>query len=305
MSTPSRLLFACLIPLALACGGKAHGSGGDDVPTGGSGAQGGGGSSNVGGSSRGGSGNTGGGMPHAGSSGSAGSAGSSGSAGASPECTEHDDEPGAYVPVSIINRTSTTLYLGPRISCSSDPGAETFFRVAVPEGPELKPVVGCRVSCANLRLQGTLGCPAICPSTRAVRLMPGEVHQTTWSALYDVASRIPTSCLPFAVDGATYQECSHAKRANPGTFTFTASAGTSFDCSQSSCSECLADGSGGCVSVGALVAGDEYFASTTVALDGSYGLWPRITSKELPAPIGGSSGVGAPRPISVELVFTE
>ncbi len=275
MSNLARLALLPLIWSLAACGGKS--SAADDTGSGGSGT---------------------GGTGH-GATGPVGGAGG-GSAGSGSVCNKYDDEAPTAISVMIVNKTDAPIYLGQEMMTC---GVAPLFEVADARGGKLPSLGGCRASCVGLRTQGQAGCPSICQFPTSVALQPGEQRFTNWTGLYRVPGEVPAACAAFQTDEAGSLSCDMAKRVVAGTYTFSARAGTSLDCSQTSvgasCSACTVDGEGGCTTSGSLIGGKILTAQATVELNQSYGVYGG--DAEAPAP-GGNSGATAN--LAVELVFT-
>ena len=267
--------MAPLVLALAACGGKASGS----AP----------------GGSSGGSGNGAGGTSHAGAS-----------QGGATACAKYDDEGPTFVSVAIINKTSAPIYLGqPTVTCDVSP----LFEVADARGGQLPNISRCRSSCADLRQEGAAGCIDICLFPLSVALQPGEARATTWDGLFSVPAELPRQCVAFDTDQKTVV-CDQAQRIQPGTFTFSARAGTRLDCSQTQgadaiCPPCTGEGNGGCATPGSLISGDTFTATATVTLDDSYGVYPTANGSSNPSPGAGAGPNGNPELASVELVFTD
>ena len=286
MSHLTRLAVALLVSTTLAaCGGKSSASPGDDSQ----------GGNGAGGNGAGGNG--------AGGKAYAGSAGTGGA----DACTSFDDDYAALVNVSISNQTNATIYLGEEsVTCGTSP----LFQVADANGAALITPGNCRSACVSLRKQGQGGCVANCALPSAVALEPQEVLSTTWDGLFLVRAQLPATCVPYETGGNTMVSCDQAKRIEPGSFTFSAHAGSAVDCSQTSgtgtCGACTASPNGGCSTPGSLVTGTIHSTQTTVVLNESYGIYPAPSP-----PAGSSAGDAAPAPggsiaqLTVELVFTE
>lgn len=276
MSKLACLSFAPLLLALVACGGKASGAPNDDNGASGSGA---------GGTGAGGTG-------HAGSGGDAAAA-----------CAKYDDESAAYVNVVLINKTDAPISIGQRmVTC----GVAPLFQVADASGAALPTPGDCRVSCVGVRTEGAGGCAAICRFPTSVTLQPGEVRSTTWDGLYSVQAALPASCLPFNA-GEPMVSCDQAKQIAPGEYTFVAVAGANVDCSQTggadSCPTCAPDGNGGCSTPGSLIGGKIITASTTVVLDGSYGIYGSADAAGNPNPGAGAGPNGNVALATVTLVF--
>lgn len=287
MSQLVRFGLALLVSTLAACGGKSSATPDDE---------------GHGGTAAGGSGSGG-----TGTSGSAsagrGHAGSGGTGGANT-CTSFDDEAPRSVQVAISNQTKDTIYVGTdTFTCDLVP----LFEVADGAGAPLPSLSFCRNACQTLR-EGTGGCVTICPTPTAVTLKPGEVMYTTWDGLFQTQNQLSSSCVPFDPDSATVS-CTQAKRIEPGTFTFSARAGSALPCSTEAggCRACSASPNGGCETPGTIVTGPMHVAKTTVVLDDKYGVYPSPSASpgpnagdaELPAP-GGAVAV-----LTVELIFTQ
>jgi hypothetical protein len=218
-----------------------------------------------------------------------------------------DDSPGA-VNVAISNLTQAPIYLGQdMVTC----GVSPLFRVADASGALLPDLGNCRSACDTLRKQGAGGCPAICAFPTSVALQPNEVLYTTWNGLFRVQGQLPTQCVPFDTGAEMQVSCDQAKRIDPGTFTFSARAGSALDCAQTTgtdtCSACTPSPNGGCATPGSLVTGPMHAAQTTVLLNESYGVYPSPSAS--PGPNAGNAELPAPgdaiAQLTVELIFTE
>jgi hypothetical protein len=262
-----------LVPLLAACGGKSSSidhDGGGGSSSGGSGAV-------------------------------AGTSSNAGSGGTVNECTRYDDESPIGVNVTLINKTSQTLYLGQQMSTC---GVAPLFSVEPSGGKPLQSVGDCRVSCAGAR-GGIGGCPAICLFPNSVKLAPGESHYATWDSLYPSQASLPQRCLSF--EGAPdEQPCTQAKRIDAGDYTFRAVAALEVDCSMTSgtamCGACTPDANGGCTISGGIIGGQNYTAEATATLDVSYGYTDPAASSN---PGAGDAATGALPTAQIELIFTE
>jgi hypothetical protein len=133
---------------------------------------------------------------------------------------------------------------------------------------------------------------------------------TTWDGLFRVQGELPAKCVPYETGGDSKVSCDQAKRIEPGTFTFSARAGSGVDCSQTNangaCSACVPLPNGGCSASGALIAGPIHTAQAVVTLDESYGVYPAPDASP-----GSNAGNAAPAPggiaavSTVELIFTK
>jgi hypothetical protein len=290
-----RLSAALVLSALAACGGKSFEAGEPDPTPGGT---------SPGGSGQGGSGSTAGtqagGSTGKGGTGSAGT-GQGGSAGST--CEGFDDEPGYFVGVVIMNKTSAPIHLGQdMVDCTVGP----VFAVQNGSGAPLPSPGNCRSTCEALRTNGPVGCPAICAFPSSTVLQPGEVLYTSYSGLYDVQINLPQHCVDPDYGVA---QCSQTKQIQPGTFTFSARAGSSIDCSETTgvCNACMASGGGGCTTPGSLISGKMRSATATVFLDSSYGVfggYPAPAPAFPGDPDGDSSGAAIALR-NVELVFTD
>ena len=227
---------------------------------------------------------------HAGGSG----VGGAGVGGSGSECAKLGNDSPSSVSILIENHTTRLLYVGTQmVTCADVP----LFQVRDNAGNELVSPSACGPNCADL-MNGIGGCPAICLFPSSITLAPGETVTTQWSGLFAARTKLPAACAP----GTGLDLCDRATRIQPGTFTFTAEAGTSVDCSQTSndCNVCTPNSEGGCRVQSSLIAGAIISAETTVNLDASYGIWPTSSSGM------GSSSSGASAPIRpVELIFSD
>lgn len=284
----SRLTVALLVSTLAACGGKSNASPDDEGRAG----------TDAGGTGTGGTGS--GGKGHAGSAGA-------GTAGADA-CTSFDDDSPTSVHVAISNQTSAPIFLGQdMVTC----GVSPLFQVADADGTLLPSVSDCRSSCGGLRKEAVGGCPAICRFPTAVALQPNEILYTTWDGLFSVQGQLPAKCVGYDTGGEATISCDQAKGIEPGTFTFSARAGSAVDCSQTTgvgnCPACTSLPNGGCSTPGSLVTGQMHSAQVTVLLDENYGVYPTPSASpgpnagnaELPAP-GGATAI-----LAVALTFTE
>lgn len=228
-----------------------------------------------------------------------GGGGSGGGGGATNECTRYDDESPIGVNVTLINKTTQTLYVGPSMqTCGTVP----LFSVADEAGKELPALGDCRTSCSGAR-GGIGGCPAVCLYPRTVKLEPGELHSTVWDALYRVQGSLPESCLTY--EGAQGdQQCDQAKRIGAGTYTFRAVAATEVDCTMTTgspmCEACMPDPNGACTISGGIVGGEKVLTEATATLDARYG-FSEPTAK--PNPGAGDAAPGSLPTAEIELIF--
>jgi hypothetical protein len=268
-----RAALALLATLA-GCGGKAvgvRGQAGGDTQAGGTAAV--GGAGNAGGVATGGSPQTG---------------------GASVACDYYDDDAGTLVNVRLVNQTSAPLYFGVRKpSCTDAP----LFSVKDQNGGVLSPLSGCRTPCDVVAELGMQPCLEPCFTPEAISLQPGSGYTTSWSGLYADVVDLPGRCVS-APQGS--KRCERASVIQPGTFTFSAYAGSALDCSQApaTCGACPPDVDP-CPNPGGLVSGELRIASITVRLDAEYGVFPTSRPQREPPPDGDRS------PRAVEIVFNE
>jgi hypothetical protein len=138
------------------------------------------------------------------------------------------------------------------------------------------------------------GCTAICRSPEVTKLAPGEGIETQWSGRYVRRAELPRECNT-AMPEENPVTCDLTKRVEPGSFTFSARAGSEYACNDypGDCSDCEPNASGGCILRGAMVTGNANDARAAVDLDGSYGV----------SGSAGSANRSAGQVRSVELVF--
>jgi hypothetical protein len=218
-----------------------------------------------------------------------GTANQAGASGNGAACSSFADEVGVSIGVDLINLTSRKLYLGqPEVTCEVEP----LFSVADASGAALPAPTRCRSACSS----ESGGCVGICLYPAAFALEPGATMSTSWSGLFDVDVELPDAC----VVGA--QRCQQSKRIRPGTFTFTALAGSALRCADDQgCDDgCENVAAGVCATNGVLTAGQTRTASATVPLDATFGVYD-----DEPTP----PGAGAPSSDAVlarvKLVFAD
>lgn len=227
---------------------------------------------------------------HGGTSSGGKSNGGTSSGGAATQCdpADYQDAMGGSVPVLIINETSKPIYLGQEtLGCAAGPS----FQVADAAGQALATPGFCQPTCHMMLTHTVIGCPAIaCAIGGVTVLQPGESASSQWSALYTQSVKLPPACQ--AVAGAA--ECTRIADVEPGTYYFSAKAGSNMQCGTgadaASCSACMPTGTGGCMVYGAVITPPLLQAKVEVKLDGSYG-------------IGGPGGGGMVR--AVEIVFKD
>lgn len=239
-------LFVSVVTWCVACGGKSNADERD-----------GGGGSSSGGSA--------GGKPAGGSS-----SGGSGAGGrdTDPACKAWIDDDSHYVPVSIINDSSETLFVGQeQVTCDEAPP----FEVTDEDGRVLAAPGACRSSCESAMTSGPSACPAVCLLPSAVELAPGDELLTEWRGRYLEQVLLPERCQ--SPEFAT-PVCDRAVAVEPGPYVFSAKAGTKLDCEPAGgvCMPCQPDVDGVCVTGGALISGAIRRAETQVELDASYGI---------------------------------
>jgi hypothetical protein len=241
----------------------------------------------------------------AGGSGSGGSGHAGTGSGGTSVCASFDDDYAAYINVSILNQTNAPIYLGQdMVTCGITP----LFAVADASGAPLPSLGDCRAPCDVVRKQGELGCLDNCAFPTAVALQPNEALFTTWDGLFRVAQQLPAKCVTAAVNPGPVVSCDQAQRIEPGSFTFSARAGSALDCSQTTgqgtCSSCTPGGNGGCATPGSLVSGAMHTTQTTVVLDESFGVFAKPTAGPSAGSADAPAGNGAQAVRTVELIFT-
>ncbi len=265
----SSLLVLSLSLLTFACGGSAIDSSGDVGPgTGGSGAGGtGSGATGAGGGSGGtGSGATGagGGSGATGSGATGAGAGSGAGGGQGDECSSFDDDAEQTMEVVITNQTSQTLYVGPfEQSCGPAPLFSVHQEGRIVEYFDSY----CSASCAQVRDDGFLACPAICLFPGTIELEPGASYVIRWSGLVHEERTLPAVCSENEFGPEGDYACYRRAQITPGFYTFSARAGTELDCAGSAdptCGACEPQGEGACVHTGPIAAGDVLTAETLV-----------------------------------------
>jgi hypothetical protein len=203
--------------------------------------------------------------------------------------------------VALINKTAAPIHLGEEmVTC----GAPSLFEVSDARGGRLTRPGDCRTPCQSLSSDGAGGCVGLCAEPTTVTLQPGDVLFTTWDGLYEIQAELPKQCLPAGFSA----QCSQARQITPGTYMFSAQAGSTLDCAESAdgmCGACMPTGNGGCTTPGGLISGPMHKATSTVLLDASYGVYGTPTPAPLPANPGGDSPAGAMAFLTVELVFTD
>lgn len=295
MTHSSPLVCALLFTALTGCGGKSFDV--DPNPDAGG--------SDPGGSGHGGSGSAGKGQGGSGQAGSVNYAGMGpgGAGGSGSVCDAFNDASGTYLPVTIINQTSTAIYLGEQeMTCSV---SSIPFEVHDATGAPLAFPNGCLGTCQQLRDNGPIGCPAICALPGSNALQPGQAMYVNWNGLYQVQRELPRQC----VSGDYGNVCQQTVQIQPGQFTFSAIAGRSIDCSKTSGGPCQActQNENGCYTPGSLITGEILHASTSVALGPAFGIYTKTASppgSNNPAPGGGSTGAAAPQP-TIQIVFTD
>ena len=142
-------------------------------------------------------------------------------------------------------------------------------------------------------MHGSFGpCPIACAFPSAITLQPGESLNAPWRGLDNVTKTLPKSCR----SSGDSVDCTVAQNVSPGTFQFSAQAGSALDCTQlgqKTCGPCEPNSSGGCTTAGAIVVGTAYSAEVTVKLDASYGVGAGNS--------GGTDGMTRP----VQIVFKD
>jgi hypothetical protein len=189
-----------------------------------------------------------------------------------PECAALVDDAPHHVVVDIINDSTETLFVGAdMVTCALAP----WFDVRDAEDRPLAPPGSCRTTCESAMSANPVGgCPAICLFPQAIELEPGESLMTEWSGQHLELVGLPKACQSAEYPTA---QCDRAVAIEPGTFTFSAKAGTELDCSPTGtpCEACTwRSDAGGCVTQGALISGSLRTAEARVELDASYGVGP-------------------------------
>lgn len=184
-------------------------------------------------------------------------------------CESFDDDADVGVQIDVVNGSSEALYLGSKPDGCEAPA---LFAVQRESGPMLTKPTSCRTPCDVARVSGPVGCPPPdCPRTLVTRLMPQQGITVTWDGLDYVARFLPEACVQ-SPEGD--EQCIRAQRVEPGTFTFTAEAGTMISCSQD-CDDACDPELGGCFVADAVIAGPRRQVSVTVSLGPSYGVHPQ------------------------------
>jgi hypothetical protein len=202
------------------------------------------------------------------------------------DATDYEDAMGGSVPVLIINDTPKTIHIGQETAgCVNDPTfqvADSFGRTV--EAPHL-----CESSCHMLLAKMVIGCPPLpCIFGGVTTLQPGESMSSQWSALYREERKLPAACQA----KAGVETCTRIADVTPGTYYFSARAGSGVRCDNmgpdgvASCGSCMPTGTGGCMTYGAVITPPLLEAKVEVQLDGSYG-------------IGGPGGGGAARAVVI------
>jgi len=189
-------------------------------------------------------------------------AGVSGSGGA-PVCTTYEDESGYNLVIHIENKTTRTLYLGQEDkSCPVEP----LFQVKDGARAELPSLTDCRTSCNAMMTSGPVACPLNCGSPTTIKLEPNQSLQIPWDGRFGVTKTLPQGCLGSAAAGPV--TCVQAARIEPAFFTFSARAGSSVRCLDTSgnCS-CTPNTSGGCAMAGSVISGTVYTTEFLVKLE--------------------------------------
>lgn len=203
----------------------------------------------------------------------AGGAAAGGAAAGAAQCAQFNEEKPRSVSVLIRNDTASTINVGQVMqSCSDAP----LFELRDGSGQRLDAPGFCRVPCeSQMSDNPSAGCPAICIGPTALTLQPGESHTVMWESLFQVQTQLPKGCYPNHPDrDQPSLACDRAQRVPPGSYVFTASAGTALECSSGdpACSPCTPSAQGGCTTRQAWAGGNITVAETSVDLDASYGL---------------------------------
>lgn len=218
--------------------------------------------------------------------GTGGTGGPSGGGELPAQCAAFADELGGPSPRMVIrNATSRVIHLGPvRAAC----GSFVPYSIATEGGQVLSIDQDCPTLC-SARMKGLpFGCPLICVYPRSITLQPGESTLTKWGG-YFASTLLPRECRR---DSPSTEQCTQFKKIEPGTYLFSAQAGTELDCSSTTsnpeCEPCEPVEAGGCATNGGVIAGDVLRAETTIEVDASHGVGADASSDPTP----------------VELVFT-
>ncbi|MEI9953041.1 MAG: hypothetical protein WDO74_29695 [Pseudomonadota bacterium] len=200
-------------------------------------------------------------------------AGGAGAGGQSAICASFVDAKPLSIPVLIENDLKFPIHLGPRTdSCAETP----LFLVQDPSGTLLRDPGPCRTPCDSLLAGDPIGgCPGVCPTPKAVTLEPGESISVDWAGLFGVAADLPSQCIPKRPDGLEFgSQCEHSRAIAAGSYTFSAQAGTTLDCSEvlaDGCYECEPDADGLCTVPYAVVGGATLTARAVVAVEARIG----------------------------------
>lgn len=184
-------------------------------------------------------------------------------------CQSFVDAKPHSVPVLIRNDGKVAIHLGPRLeNCAETP----LFLVRDASGNVLTGPGRCRTPCESLLAGDPVGgCPAVCPVLKAVTLQPGETISVDWAGLFGVQDDLPSECVPKRADGLEFgTQCEHLQAIAAGTYTFSAEAGTTLDCSQilaEGCAKCMPDADGYCTTPYALVGGSRLMARVEAEFD--------------------------------------
>lgn len=174
-------------------------------------------------------------------------------------CAAFDDAQPGHVDVTIRNETEELIWIGQdSVTCGQLP----FFHVKDGGGVELEQAGDmCGVTCAEIRDGTTKACLAICLYPDAINLFPGESVRLGWDARFLADRTLPSECFPPEFDAS---ECKQEKPVSSGRLTFSAFAGTTPDCSETTgtCGTCANPETGGCWWPATLVPDHEKFEAS-------------------------------------------
>jgi hypothetical protein len=196
-------------------------------------------------------------------------AGGASAGGQAAICASFVDAKPLSVPVLIRNDLTFAIHLGPRMNqCAETP----LFLVQDASGTLLSGPGSCRTPCESLLSGDPVGgCIATCPQLKAVTLAPGESVSIAWTGLFGIQSDLPAECVPKRSDGLVFgTQCERAQAIAPGSYTFSAQAGTTLDCSMlvpGGCDPCAPGADGGCTTPYAVVGGPTLTAQSVVEIE--------------------------------------
>jgi hypothetical protein len=179
------------------------------------------------------------------------------------DCSAVEDEQGGMLTIRLVNDTSAAIHLGEE-EHGCFPSRGWRFIVRDGTGARLADVGVCQ-TCRAATVTGVGDCPTICLRASALTLAPGEHADLSWDGLFSTSVPLPKAC---ALAPAAPSECRKATRVQPGSYVFSALAGSSMLCDESdvACSKCQPRETGGCETNGALVESLDLEASTETTL---------------------------------------